>query len=394
MKHLNQSPLDPVFVQDPYPFYDRAGASGPLFFWTDYDMPCAAGYSVVDQILRDKRFGREAPECVRQPIPEHLQPFYDIEAHSMLEREPPTHTRLRGQVMREFTGRKVHALKPGLEALTHGLIDDFTGEPFDLLTTFAEMLPVTVIARMLGVPDDMARQLLSWSHAMVAMYQARRNREVEDAAITATVEFSNYIKSLIADRKKAPKDDMISSLVAAGHAGKLSDAEIVTTCILLLNAGHEATVHSIGNGVATILTQSMTPTDLFTDEFSTNATTTEITRFDPPLHMFTRYAMSDVELAGHEFREGDQVGLLLAAANRDPEKFEDPTIFNPNRPVVANASFGAGIHFCVGAPLARLELNVALPILFERCPNLRLSEQPKYADRYHFHGYERLMVAI
>lgn len=394
MQKLSQSPLDPDFVQNPYPFYDRARATGPLFFWTDYDMPCAAGYAAVDAILRDRRFGREAPPNVHKPIPEHLQPFYDIEAHSMLELEPPTHTRLRGQVMREFTARKVAALEPGIRRLANDLIDRFPEGEFDLLTAFAEMLPVTVIGRMMGVPDDMARQLLDWSHAMVAMYQARRDRSVEDKAVAAAVAFSDYIRSVIDQKRHAPQDDLISGLVSAGDADKLTEPEIITTCILLLNAGHEATVHTIGNGVAAILQSAQDPARLFATDETTVCATTEILRYDPPLHMFTRYAMQDVELAGHSFQTGDEVGLLLAAANRDPAQFERAATFEPDRPPATNTSFGAGIHFCVGAPLARLELNAALPVLFERCPDLALAGRPEFADRYHFHGFETLMITI
>jgi len=252
------------------------------------------------------------------------------------------------------------------------------------------MLPVTVIARMLGVPDEDARQLLRWSHAMVAMYQARRDRAIEDAAVQATLEFTDYVRGIMEARRLAPQDDLISALVEA-DAG-LSAAEVSSTVILLLNAGHEATVHTIGNGVAALLRHNVALEVAFGDMAAVQATCNEILRFDPPLHMFTRYAMEDVEKFGHAFKEGDQVGLLLAAANRDVAVFDKPAEFDVKRQVQSHAAFGAGIHFCVGAPLARLELHVALPILFERCPELRLVEAPVFADRYHFHGYERLMV--
>ena len=390
MKHLSQSPLETSFVQDPYPFYQDARDAGDLFYWDDYEMVCASRFGAVDALLRDRRFGREAPACVAKPVPEHLAPFYENEAHSMLEREPPVHTRLRAQVMREFTGRRVAGLSPEIEALTHQLIDGFPKGPFDLLSEFAEILPVTVIAKMLGVGSGMERQLLAWSHDMVAMYQARRDRAVEDRAVAATTDFSAFIKGLIEERRARPQDDMISALVSEG--AKLSDPEIVSTVILLLNAGHEATVHTIGNGVVCLLDHASDVKAAFRDETSVNAATNEIIRFDPPLHMFTRYAMQDIEVFGHAFKEGDQVGLLLASANRDDAAFENASVFDLSRPVRANASFGAGLHFCVGAPLARLELNLALPILFERCPDLRIAEAPTFADRYHFHGYDKVMV--
>ena len=387
-----QSPRDPEFIQDPYGFYDRARAAAPLFMWADYDLPCTARYALVDALMRDRRFGRERPAEFRVDPPPHLAPFYAIEAHSMLELEPPRHTRLRQQVLREFTARRVAALGPGIADLARARIAAFPDGPFDLLRHFAEPIPVITIAQMLGVPDSMADQLLAWSHDMVAMYQARRDRAVEDRAAAASTEFSAYISGLIATRRHQPGDDLISALVHRDPDIRLADAEIITTVILLLNAGHEATVHTIGNGVAALLQWSGDIGAALSTAERIKQTTAEILRFDTPLHMFTRYAMEDVDIAGHRFRRGDEVGLLLGAANRDPEQFAAPMRFDPSRPVTANAAFGAGIHFCVGAPLARLELDIALPILFETCPNLRLAAPPVFGDRYHFHGLETLLV--
>lgn len=389
---LAQDPREAGFVQDPYPFYDRMREMGPLVFWEDYNLPCAASYEVVDGLLRDRRFGREAPECVKKTPPAHLKPFYDIEAHSMLELDPPRHTKLRRQVLRAFTARQIAGLEPGIATLCNDLIDRFpVGEPFDLLSAYAETLPVTVIARMMGVPDEMSPQLLQWSHDMVAMYQARRDREVENRAVVASLEFKAFVLELIAEKRIAPADDLTSALVNAGD-GALSDDEIVTTCILLLNAGHEATVHAIGNSVAAILSSGGAVSEWISSDDALERLVCETMRFDAPLHMFTRYALEDVDICGHEFRTGDEVALLLGAANRDATRFSDPHRFDPTRPVAPHASFGAGIHFCVGAPLARLELRVALHAIFTRCPKLQLSEKPAFADRYHFHGLERLMV--
>ncbi len=386
MHRFHQSPTDPGFVQNPYPFYDRLRAAGDLAWWDEYDMPCAVSHRAVHAILRDRRFGREVPPEMAPQIPDHLAPFYAVEAHSMLELEPPRHTRLRGLVLRAFTSRRIKALAPEITALTHQKIDTFPeGTPFDILTTFCQPIPVIIIARLLGVPDDMAPQLLRWSNAMVAMYQASRTRATEDAAAQAAAEFSDFLRSYIDTRRTDPRDDLITHLIAAEEEGeKLSTDELITTCILLLNAGHEATVHTLGNGIKTLLE---TGTNRIDDK-----AVEEILRFDPPLHMFTRYAYEEVTLYGHTFRRGDQVALLLASANRDPDQWPDAQLFDPTRPVTQNTSFGGGLHFCVGAPLARLELQTALPILWERCPKLRIAEPPVYANTYHFHGLERLMV--
>ena len=390
--HFSQSPRDFGFFQDPYPFYDEVRDAGALFFWEDYHMPCTAQFRVVDQILRDKRFVREVPQCVRKPVAEHLLPFHAVEENSMLEREPPLHTKLRSHVMREFTSRKVADLRPQIEAVCHSLIDAFPSGPFDLLSAYAEQVPVRVISKLLGVPAGKERQLLDWSHAMVAMYQARRDREVEDNAVAAAVAFSDYVSGLMAERKQAPEVDMISNLV--GETSELSKAEVISTVILLLNAGHEATVHTICNGVATLLLQGANRQYAFADQASTRRTSNEIVRFDPPLHMFDRYASEPIELFGHRFEEGNRVGLMLAAANRDSAVFQQPNTFDLTREVAPTASFGAGIHFCVGAPLAWVELDLALSILFARCPQLSLEGTPTYADRYHFHGFEELIVSV
>jgi cytochrome P450 len=385
MLTLSQSPTDPAFVQNPYPFYDRARAGGDLFFWTDYNLPCATSHAAVGALLKDRRLGREAPPEHAPAIAPHLAPFYAVEAHSMLEREPPTHTRLRGLVLRAFTSRRINALAPEIETLAQSLIDRFPDGPFDLLDAYARPIPVIIISRLLGVPEDRADALLRWSNAMVGMYQARRSRADEDAAIAATNAFTAFIRDYIAEKRRRPADDLITELIAAEEQGqKLSTDELITTCILLLNAGHEATVHTLGNGVKTLLEQDHRAIDETCVE--------ELIRIDPPLHMFTRWVYEDVTLFGHEFRRGDQIACLLAAANRDPAAYPDPARFDPARRGPANHAFGAGIHFCVGAPLARLELVIGLRALMQRRPTLSLVDAPRYANVYHFHGLETLMV--
>lgn len=391
MNALTQSPTDSDFVQNPYQFYAAAQDSGPMHVWQDYGLPAAFSYTLVKRLLRDKRFGRECPAELAQPVPAHLEPFYAIEQHSMLELEPPRHTRLRGHVLRAFTTARIQALRPEIEALSHELIDRFPDGDFDLLPSFATQIPVIVIARLLGVPDDLSDQLLSWSNDMVAIYQARRDRAIEDAAAKAASEFSDFLRGYIEKRRAEPANDLITQLIQAEEGGEgLTTDELITTCVLLLNAGHEATVHSMGNGIKTLLEQNTPPEALAPHHIE--GTVEEILRFDPPLHLFTRYAYEDAEIEGHQLKRGDQVALLLASANRDPNAYPHPDVFDPFRKGPTNMSFGGGVHFCVGAPLARLELQVALPILFERCPDLKLAEPPRYANLFHFHGLERLMV--
>lgn len=391
MQSLAQSPTEPGFVHDPYPFYEHARALGPLFHWSDYRLVCATSATAVGAILRDRRFGREIPFERRRPVPDHLAPFYAIDDHSMLELEPPHHTRLRNLALRAFTSRRINTLATEIATLSHRLIDAFPEGDFDLVHHFARQLPVIIIARLLGVPENRAGDLLAWSNAMVGMYQARRTRATEDAAAEAATAFGTFLRTHVEARRSRPADDLITHLIAAEQAGEtLSSDELITTCMLLLNAGHEATVHTIGNAVTVLVESGFGACVLSPGRIE--ATVEEILRFDPPLHLFTRHAYEDVEIAGHIFRRGDQVGCLLAAANRDPGRWDDPARFDPGRPALAHLSFGAGRHFCLGAPLARLELATALPILFARLPGLALREPPRHANLYHFHGLERLIV--
>lgn len=389
MISFTQSPGEPEFVQNPYPFYEKTRSAGPFFHWTDYNLVCTGNAAAVSAIFRDRRFGREPVDPIR--FPAHLAPFYAVEAHSMLELEPPRHTRLRNFVLRAFTSRRITGLAPEIASLARELASACPTGEFDLLKSFAQPLPVRIIARLLGVPEEMYPDLLRWSNAMVAMYMAGRTRDMEDRAVAATTAFVDFLRSYVEERRARPADDLITQLIAAEMEGeRLSTDELIATCILLLNAGHEATVHTIGNGVKVLLETGTALSSLTPDRVE--GTVEEILRFDPALHMFTRWAYEDVDVMGHTFRRGDHVGLLLAAANRDPGVWEDAARFDPTRAPKPIATFGAGLHFCVGAPLARLELQIALPILFETWPQMALSRPAQFANVYHFHGLSALHV--
>lgn len=391
LPRLSQSPTDPTFVNDPYPFYARARAAGDLIYWQDYDMIAATSHAAVTALLRDKGCGRQIPAACATPPPDHLSAFYGLEANSMLERDPPHHSRLRALVLKAFTSRRVATLAPAIEATAHSLIDSFPETPFDLLGAFAQPLPVRIIARLLGIDEAQAPQLLSWSNAMTAMYQAGRDRRDEEAAEAASREFSAYLADVIAHRRRAPADDLLTELIAArDREAKLTEAEIISTAVLLLNAGHEATVHTIGNGVKALCDTGTG--DAVRSADTCPAAVEEILRYDPPLHIFNRWVNANVTTFGHTLAPNTEVGCLLASANRDPAVFDDPERFKPNRTPRTNASFGGGIHFCVGAPLARLELQIALRVLFTRCPDLAVAAPPAYADIYHFHGLSALQV--
>ena len=399
-RRVRLDPREPGFFNNPYRAYAAIHAASPVFFWEDYGFWCFAGHADVSALLRDRRFGRQITQLMSRaelgwPEPKpHLASFDALERHSILELEPPEHTRLRNLVNRAFVSRRIEKLGPRIAALAHERIDAFAPDgSAELIAEFAAPIPVAVIADLLGVPREMGPTLVEWSHRMVAMYQFGVNREVEERAAEAARSFADFVRAFARARRGDPGDDLISQLLVAGSdGGRLSEDELVATVILLLNAGHEATVQAIGNGVKAMLEQGVDARLAFADESATAATVEEALRFDPPLHLFTRYALEDAELAGVRFKKGERLGLLLGAANRDPARFPDPDVFDSRRTPNPHVSFGAGIHFCVGAPLARLELAVALPILFARLPGLRLAEPPRYRDAFHFHGLEALKV--
>lgn len=400
-RHVSLVGNDPAFYSNPNVVYAALHEACPTFYWEEQKRWFFTGYDLVNGLLRDRRFGRQILHIatredigMSEPLA-HTRHFDAAEAKSLLELEPPEHTRLRTMVNRAFVSRHVERLKPEITALANRLIDDFADRgAVELLTAFADIIPVTIIARMLGIPEEMGPQLLKWSHAYVGMYMFGRTHEDELAADEAAKEFADYVRTVIAERRANPRDDLLTHMITTEHKGQhLTEEELISTTIVLLNAGHEATVHQIGNSVRVIIESGLDPAALFADDKTTEMTVEECLRICAPVHIFQRYALEDTEVDGVALKRGDVISLLLASANLDPKKFTDPLAFRPDRAEAPNLSFGAGIHFCIGAPLARLELNIALPLLFKRLPGLRISNPPVVKDVYHFHGLERLDLA-
>ncbi len=400
-KVATAAPRTPAFYADPYAFYDRLHAEAPRFFWSDYGHWCFAGFDDVNALLRDKRFGRQIlhimdRESLGLPPPRpHTADFDRTEKYTLLNLEPPAHTRLRKLVNRAFVSRNVEQLRPRIARLAHELIDGFESDGgTELLRSFAVPVPAIVIAEMIGLPAEDAMQLVEWSNRMVAMYMHGVTYETELDANAASAEFVAYVEAMMAERRRAPREDLLTHMLTAEVDGeRLTDDEVISTTILLLNAGHEATVHTTGNGIKAILESGLAAPTLFSSDAQTEATVEECLRFDAPLHMFTRYALEDVALpSGQQFRQGEVIGLMLGAANRDPSRFCEANSFDPFRTDGQNLSFGAGIHFCIGAPLARLEMQVAMQVLVQRLPGLRLAAAPQYRNIYHFHGLDKLEV--
>ena len=397
---LSLDPRNATFTQDPYAVYAELHRAAPVFFWKEYGFWCVARYDGVNGLLRDRRLGRERPGGYLAHVGARsdrgrLGDFDRVEAGSMLELEPPVHTRLRGLVNRAFVSRQVERLRPQASIVAHALIDGFEAKrEAELISAYATPLPVMLIAGLLGVPAEDGDQLVAWSNAMVRMYMHAPSAADEDAANAAARDFALYVREHAARKRREPADDLLSILVSASSDGdRLTEDELVSSVILILNAGHEATVHQTGNAIRLILAQGGNPQRFVSEPALAAATVGECLRRDAPLHMFTRYAYEPVEIAdGVILQPGEMVGLMLGAANTDPAAFADPLAFNPQRADQKTVAFGAGIHFCIGAPLARLEMQESLRAIFTRLPTLKLAETPLYRDAYHFHGLERLVA--
>ena len=350
--------------------------------------------------LRDRRLGRNFRHvgsveefAAAEPLDPRRQAFWDSERWSLLWLEPPEHTRIRKLVAAAFTPRSVEELRGPCEKLARQLLPE--GE-FDLLRDYAQPYSIAVICRLLGVPTDRARDLLDWSHAMVKMYELDTTLAQAEAATEAASEFRDYVLGLVEERRREPQDDLVTRLVEARVEGRqLSDPELVSTIIVLLNAGHEATVNTLGNGVLALLRHPQQWARLVDGEVVPAAAVEELIRWDPPLQLFERWVLEDgVDIAGERVPRGEKVALLFGSANRDPRVFDDPDAFDVAR---GNAGeqigFGGGIHVCIGAPLARIELAAALRALVERAPGLSLAEEPRRNRAFVIWGLERLEVA-
>lgn len=394
------NPKDPHFYQNPYPYYEKIREVAPIFYWEDFKIWCFVNHADVNAVLRSRKFGTQIEHLASReslglpPIPEAIKVFREMDSNGILGMEPPRHTQIRSLVQKSFMARQIGSFKGRIEELSHQLIDRIHKEKSsNLLESFATPIPITIIAEMLGVPTEMGPQLLAWSHAMVRMYQLGHSALDEKNAVKATQEFSAFLKGYIEQRRSEPQDDLLTQLIEAQEEGKkLSEEELIGNVVLLLNAGHEATVNVIGNGVYALLKHPQQLQRLREEPALIEIAVEELLRYDTPLHFFKRWVLEDTEVGEQSFGFRSQVAVLLGAANHDPAVFEQPEVLDITRQKNPHVSFGGGIHFCVGAPLARLELQTAIPILLERLPDLRLKSEPRYADSYHFRGLEKLEV--
>jgi cytochrome P450 len=388
-------PRDPAFRLDPYPTYAVLRQQAPVFFWPTWSIWFVSAHAGCSTLLRDVRLGRGGGD-----EPEAPESHFDLNrmmSKWMLLMDPPDHTRLRGLVHKAFTPRMVAQMRDRVQAIADGLLDRVQGQgQMDLMADFAYPLPVNVICALLGIPADDHRYFHHWSDAIARSLDLTDVPEVYERASVAARELTIYLDGLLAERRRQPQNDLFSALVAVEEAGEhLSREELFATCALLLIAGHETTVNLIGNGSLALLKNRSQWDLLAANPTLAESAVEELLRYDSPVQLTGRTVKESFSYQGHTFEVGQQVSFLLGAGNRDAAQFEDPDRLDITRNSKSHLSFGGGIHYCLGAPLARMEGAIAFTTLTRRLPNLELCDEAlSYRDNLTLRGLEKLNVAF
>ena len=388
---------DPAFIADPYAGLKELRGFGKPVWHEGLGIFLAACHGNANDVFRNKSLGRifidKKPEF-------EWETFNWLHSDSILDSEPPKHTRLRALVAKAFNRNKIEGMRPAIERITTELLDAIdvkirSGENFDLIADYAEPLPVKIIADLLGFPESEEHLLRPWSQAIVKMYEVNPTPAYQIEAKAAAGEFAAYVRALAEERKKKPGSDLISDLAMVEENGeKLNMHELVATAVLLLNAGHEASVNAFGNGMVEVLRRPDQSALLRNDPRGlTETALEEFMRFDAPLQLFERTATKDTELGGVAISEGQKIAALIGSANRDSAVFEKADEMDLTRDPNPHIGFGAGIHFCLGAPLARLEMGVSLPALWEKYPHMSLASEPVRRPTFVLRGYESVEIS-
>lgn len=389
---------DPNFVADPYPALKELRAAAKPVWHEEMQIFLAARHVDANDVFRNKSLGR----IFNPKTPEFEWEIFNwLHADSILDSEPPKHTRLRSLVAKAFNRQKIEGMRPAVSRITNQLLLNIdekvnSGKNFDLIADYAEPLPVKIIADLLGFPESEEHLLRPWSQSIVKMYEVSPSQAHQDAAKTAGREFADYVRNLAEMRKKNPGNDLISDLASVEENGeKLNMHELVATCILLLNAGHEASVNAFGNGMVAALSRPDQMKILRENARAvTDTALEEFMRFDAPLHLFERTATTDTQIGGVEIKEGQKIAALIGSANRDETIFANAQTMDVTRDPNPHIGFGAGIHFCIGAPLARLEMSVSLPALWEKYPDMSLAATPIRRPTFVLRGYESVEISV
>jgi len=389
---------DPAFVADPYAGLKELRSFSKPVWHEGLGIFLAACHTDANDVFRNKSLGRIFVD--KQPEFE-WDTFNWLHSDSILDSEPPKHTRLRGLVAKAFNRNKIESMRPAIERITTELLDAIdikikSGQSFDLIADYAEPLPVKIIADLLGFPTSDEHLLRPWSQAIVKMYEVNPSEQYQIEAKKAASEFAEYVRGLAELRKKNPGSDLITDLAIVEENGeKLNMQELIATCILLLNAGHEASVNAFGNGMVELLRRPDQMALLRQNPRGhTDTAVEEFMRFDAPLQLFERTATKDTELGGVEIAAGQKIAALIGSANRDEGIFERADEMDVTRDPNPHIGFGAGIHFCLGAPLARLEMSVSLPALWEKYPNMSLAKEPVRRPTFVLRGYESVAICV
>jgi cytochrome P450 len=400
-RELGFEPHDPAFIADPYPVLARLRAEHPVIYDERTSQWLILRHEDVNRLLRDRRVGRTYLHVStheawgRTSPPDWHEPFTTLNGNGMLDREPPDHTRLRRLVSQAFVPATVERLRPEVQAIVDGLVDavDGGGE-FDLIAAIAEPLPVTVIAELLGIPEADRQLLRPWSSDICLMYELDPPEASARRAVQASVEFAAYLRDLLAERRRRPGDDLISGLLAVVDEGgdRLTEDELIGTCVLLLNAGHEASVNGAGIGWWSLFRHPDQLDRLRREPALAATAIDELLRFDTPSALFERWVLEDIEVGGVPITRGQEVSMQFCSANRDPAAFDEPDRLDLGRSPNPHIAFGAGIHYCLGAPLARIELQVAFSTVLRRLPRLELVEPPTWKPGYVLRGLADLRV--
>jgi len=388
---------NPTFVADPYEQLKALREIGKPVWHEGMQIFLAARHSDANDVFRNKSLGRiftdKSPEF-------EWETFNWLHSDSILDSEPPKHTRLRSLVAKAFNRNKIEGMRPAVERITQQLLDAIdekvkSGENFDLIADYAEPLPVKIIADLLGFPESEEHLLRPWSQSIVKMYEVNPSEQYQIEARKAAGEFAEYVRNLAEHRKTNPGQDLITDLAMVEENGeKLNSHELVATCVLLLNAGHEASVNAFGNGMVAALERPEQAELLRKNSRAiTETALEEFMRFDAPLHLFERTATVDTELGGVKIEKGQKIAALIGSANRDSSVFEKAEEMDLTRDPNPHIGFGAGIHFCLGAPLARLEMGVSLPALWEKYPNMQLAGTPVRRPTFVLRGYESVSIS-
>jgi cytochrome P450 len=399
---LGYDPWDPAFVADPYPALARLRDQAPVAYDERTSQWLVSRHADVNAALRDRRLGRRYThlstheEWGRTAPPPDQAAFWDLLDVQLIDMEPPDHTRLRRLVTKAFTPRTVEQLRPRIEDIVGVVIAHARSlGDFDLIADLLELVPVTVIAELLGIPEEDRHLLRPWSADMTLMFELNPSEEMQRKATEASAAFEAYLRDLVRERRRRPGEDLISELNGVMEAGgdRLTEDELIGTAVLLLNAGHEASVNGAANSWWALFRHPDKLAELRADPALVPTAIEELLRFDTPAPMFERWVLEDVEIGGVAIPRGQELALQFAAANRDPAAFDAPDEIRLDRAPNPYLSFGAGIHYCLGAPLAKVEFDILFRRMLTDLPNLRLVREPQWKPRFILRGLDALAVA-